>query len=316
MSSSSALPEEEKIIRAPSPFGAVYDLLEAAIEERATAKKREIEERMYYNKINALQEFVATYPEIPITFDTRTTSIQVRVDNFQGRRCSFLPEGGDTFYLHRFPCAARAENLTEVAFRDGNLETVRTYPYEEGQTFYLGKYLLEAAPGEEYHEDETAVYVAPQKEGKEVDYYLLNMYRNGEGLVVSTMGAFDKNLYNESCSIEHFGGVPWHVKTRIIGDYTDVIFRNLHVPHDIRRYIIRASRRCEFLMLRGEFYFLRKTSNARCKIVRCCNDQEVLGRENETFSVSDDIEQIVCCREYVAILKDDCRGITILSVLD
>lgn len=305
----------ERMTRPASKFpqGKIYDTFSNMIEKETAKKIQDLVERMHLN-MSAMQEFTCTYPDIPFIHEEEGQDVRVRTfETPLGGNYSLMDEGIDSFFVHDF--SPGGNKVLELVPQEDRLMVVRTYPYEEDQVFYLGKYVTEAPPGGEYAEDDTTITMAPQKEGEEVDYYCLNLLRDAGRIVVSKLDFYEPSLYNESQSITSFGGIPWLIKTRTIGDYTDAIFRNLH-DNKTRRYILRGFD-SDFLMLQGEFYFLRRCGKKDFTVVQCRSGKEALySDDDEAFVLEGSFYWVTSCLDYVVFLDGRNDVLTVMYALD
>lgn len=343
-SSSSSSPSGEERRRSVISNDDIRKSLSDDIEARASKEMQEITDRMQRNK-NAITEFVSTHRDIPIIRgDEESVTVECERVYVRKETYTLLDGGVDSFFMSRLSNIGdegseededAEENeedaeeereemvLEEFTPSDYGMTSVRTFPYDNDFPYYMGKQVRLAAPGEKYHEDETAIYVE-RLDGVDENfhlYYLSNMHRNRNGIMTFNGLAYDEQLYNERMFIDHFGGVPWYVKFRHIDDVADVIFRNLHTD-EVRRYIIEVDKRCIFLMLGGEFYFIRREYGLVPVnfVVSCRTGKKVMKRGNDRENARplalEGCEEIVSCRNYVVISNQECTLITILRLVN
>ena len=113
--------------------------------------------------------------------------------------------------------------------------------------------------------------------GLSEETYLHEVYRDRHGRIINYSQMLkDAEGGDEKISVHHFTAVPWKIRLRYEGKYTNAIFENLHTD-EVRRYIVMG-KISHFVMLDNEMYALC-TKDTILLLVRCSTgEREIVCR--------------------------------------
>lgn len=175
----------------------------------------------------------------------------------------------------------------------GNIEQVGSRHDIVYQPHYFGKLVQIAPEGGSADETEDLITLKPRTNGvegvkeeyqeDEEEEYTRLIYRNRRGVVKSYLKRISDED-NELYSVVHFGTVPWKVRERREGSFTNVIFTNVNTG-EVRRYIIKG-KYFQYFMLQDEIFasfdVSRRNSN---HIIRCSTGEVILECPGFTFFI-------------------------------
>lgn len=250
---------------------AITRFRESLEEKRAAEEKRLHEE---FNDDNVSLSIIADlHPEIPITkplpfpftVETKTHYNVLReheTPNFSTGQ-HFALNGGDGHFICDY--IQERDETVVLEERHGLV----------GEYHYLGKRVVVAPEGGEASETDDLITLAPCPPEIDIDDYCLSLYR--KNAVVQSYAHYYPSAKDYFKSIHHFGGVPWKLKDKRVGNYFDLIFKNMETK-TVRRYIIRGEA-SEYFMLQGEIFAVDE-STGKILIIRCSTGEVVCEPRN------------------------------------
>lgn len=266
----------------PTPFESSYQPLPevesanekviAHIRTRLLEKRKQKEDRArrdFEDDTSDLNTLMSLHPEIPITPPLPFSPVvddREHVDVL--RKNEFLNYStGKTFGIRR------GDSHFEYSYdpESNKMTLLQTREDLAGEYHYLGKRVVVAPAGGEASETDDLITLPPRPPGINEEDYISALYRDAHDTVRS-YGHYFLETRDYFRSVHHFGGIPWKVKSKLVGRYTDLIFKNLHTKK-IRRHIVRGNP-SEYFMLQGEIFAVDE-SGSETRIIRCSTNKLV-----------------------------------------
>lgn len=241
--------------------------LRESLEERRAAKEKRLHEE--FNDDNVSLSIIADlHPEIPITkplpfpftVETKPHYNVLRKDESLefSTGTSFALNGGDGHFICDY--IQERDETVVLEERHGLV----------GEYHYLGKRVVVAPEGGEASETDDLITLAPCPPEIDIDDYCLSLYR--KNAVVQSYARYYLSAKDYFRSVHYFGGVPWKLKDKRVGNYFDLIFKNMETK-TVRRYIIRGEA-SEYFMLQDEIFAIDETTG-KTRIIRCSTGEVV-----------------------------------------
>lgn len=292
------------LAEAMTPNERAAEHLREALEKRRAAKEKKLHEE-FNADVRSLEILTQLYPEVPITAPVPFPFA------IAGRRYMLLEDGTTLWPISENTFGTRVEGTmyeyTFVPERE-EIQLVNTRNDLINRHHYFGKLVVVAPEGGEASETDELITLPPCPPGLNEGEYLNNLYRDRHLVVRSLLPKLREREKDHFSSLYHFQGVPWKLKERREGAFTNLIFKNLHTDVT-RRYIIRGER-LDCFMLEGEIFTSVETGlDGNTKIIRCSSGKVAFRGDPSTGFYID-------CNGYAVTIMKNVFGQETISILN